>query len=175
MIFAAAATGHRRSSDEEGVTDEFQFLFDRFENVIAGPALDRIPFVHDDDRRATASLGISGDFLILRGQPFRRVYDDQGDYRSIESSKRPDETVVFDILAHLRRLRTKTSGVDKAKLAPLELEEGVDGVSSRSRNIAHDRRASPTSRLRIEDLPALGRPTIAIFISSSSVASADRG
>ncbi len=133
-----SSAGKRADAQDRRVADEHQPIGDPLDEVVLGlDALDRIPLVEQDDHRAPSLLGEARDALVLVGQSDERVDDEQRHLRAVDRPHRAHEAVVLDVLLDLGGA-TDTGGVDEPVRAAFALDQRVDRVARRARDLAHD-------------------------------------
>ena len=126
----------------------------------------QVPLVRGDDDAAARLLRGAGDGAILIGRPNGGIEHEHDDIGALDGALGEQDAQRFDL--RLRDLAgpANAGGVDDAELRPCHCSnESTESrvVPGTSETII---RSSRKSMLTSDDLPAFGRPTIAIAVSS---------
>ena len=139
-----------------------------------GVPLDQVPLVDHQDAALPFALDLPGDVLILGGEQLRGVHHQQHHVRPSDGAGGAQDAVLLD-----PRLDPSPApdpgGVDQHEAPPAVLQLGVDGVAGGAGDLAHHHPLLAQEPVQQEDLPTLGRPTMATLIRSSSSGSSSTG
>ncbi len=133
-----ALARERRDGDHGRIADEHELVLQiEAHLLLCLGAFDDIPFVEHHDERAATLSGIVRYALVLVRDAERAVDHEHSHIRAIYCAHGTHESVVLHrfgdlaLLAHARR-------VDDAIQLIIMRDEGIDGISRRPRNRAHD-------------------------------------
>ena len=127
---------------------------------LALPVLEQLPLVEEHDHRAAGHVDALGQALVLVGDAFGGVDDEQRGVGAVDRLQRPDEASSTRCRSSIgscgacRRCRRSGSGRRRSRRPCRSRRGSCPGMSCTTE------RSSPISRLNSVDLPTFGRPTM---------------
>lgn len=99
--------------------------------------VEQIPLVEQHHDGAAALDGQAHDLLVLLGDAYGGVDDEQRHVGAVDGTQAADHGVVLDVLVH-GALLANARGVDHAVVLAVALDHGVDGIARGAGNVRHD-------------------------------------
>ncbi len=113
-------------------SNEFlQLLEERRVDTVLVP--DKVPLVGGDDEPTPCLDRVPSDVPILRARTFGCIDDEHTDIAALQRPQRAKQAVALDILGH-DTAPPDAGGIDQPDHTAVELHNGVDDVTCRSRD-----------------------------------------